>query len=314
MRKRISFQTIPFIIMYFASIMLMGLGIVVAGYFDWVKFDSQTFWFTIVTTTIASLLSFLARFLQKGNSHKEHKTKTITSENNGVRKQEEVYVDTEYTKALNIISTFALQDNLDLDAWIRQENRERKIDEWKNKIIDELDTHEAKQKPKDLVALMELKDDNAPTKNKWINKKRKLLEQKSDAWIEKNIDFVKIDYDYISRSLITNGCLIPKKKKGTKSTKDYITKQKATKVFADVAPQYLISIGATVFFGLFTLEAVKGSVENWLTFFFKMMILAFNFAKGDDYADVFHREVTLNDLQFRIEMIKKYKAWSSKTT
>jgi predicted transcriptional regulator len=296
--KDLTLQTIPYIIAYVATLMLIGFGVLVSADFDWTVFQTPMFFFTTGTTAIATILVFLSRFLQKTQGKQRPLYKTVIND----EQMTEIEIETDFTKSEKVFSAFAGQDNHDLEEFLKQENRERKIDEWKMRVSERIDKHQSKQKPNDYTALCD------GTKNRWVDKLKKLNEQISDEWINKNIDNINIDYDIVTRSLITNGCLIPKSKK-RKSRKDYIITKKGAKVFRDIAPKYMMSFAATIFFSVFILDAVKGNVANWTQFAFKLIVLAWNFALGDDYANIFHKEITMNNIQFRLEMIKKYKQW-----
>jgi hypothetical protein len=300
--KDIAFATIPYIIVYVATMLLIGFGVLISADFEWSVFGTSMFWFTTGSTSIATILVFVARFLQKSQAKQKPKYVTIV-ENDIIREQE---LDTDFTKSEKIFSAFAEQDNHDLEDFLRLENLERKIDEWKGHISERIDKHLSKQKPNDYVALA-----NKDITNKWVLKYNRLKEKLSDTWIATNIDEINIQYDIVTRSLITNGCLIPKNRR-RKSRKDYVVVKKGQKVFRDIAPKYLLSFAFVIFMSAFILDAVKGDVANWTQFAFKLLVLAVNFAQGDDYANVFHKEVTMNNVQFRLEMIKKYKQWTLK--
>ena len=319
--KDIAFATIPYIIVYVATMLLIGFGVLVSADFEWSVFKTSMFWFTTGSTLIATILVFIARFLQKTQGKQkpkyvtaiEKEKKLVKSEENGITKQYEVEtgvefmiekeIDNDYTRAEKLFSAFAEQDNNDFEDFLKKENLERKIDEWKGHVSERIDKHLSKQKPIDYIALA-----NKDNKNKWVIKYNRLKEQLNDKWITDNIDEINIQYDIVTRSLITNGCLIPKRR-NRKSRKDYVVVKKGAKVFKDIAPKYMLSFAFVIFMSAFILDAVKGDVANWTQFAFKLLVLAVNFAQGDDYANLFHKEVTMNNIQFRLEMIKKYKQW-----
>lgn len=189
----------------------------------------------------------------------------------------------------------------DFDDYIKEDNKQRKIDAWKEYITKKIAKLEKRRTRRnhEIVDYGKTKD----IKNNKYYKKRKYLEYlMSDEYIQKNLLYIHIPYFMITRPLIEMG--VPSRKNGKP-----IETNASLRIVKDNIGKFLATIAFMIAFAVMIPDFKKFTVLTLLLVLMKLFTLAWNFWCGSAYGDHYQSDIILPDLQYRYDYIEKYAEW-----
>jgi hypothetical protein len=192
----------------------------------------------------------------------------------------------------------------DIDDYLSQENKKRKIKVWKNKINNKTIKLDKRAKIKD-KELYKLGKEEEKQKNRYCRKKTKLEKYISDEWIEKNIQYLKVKYIPLRRYEITTGA-------NQKEEYYRLTGNISGKILKDSIPRLLISLSMLLIFLSIQPELSDFSIGVLFMITVKLFSITYNFMLARDYAKNFIPTIYLSDLQYRRDVLADYLSWKLK--
>lgn len=143
-------------------------------------------------------------------------------------------------------------------------------------------------------------------------KKRQVLELKStDAWLDKNLNSINVDYDEIDIDVIVSGEYFPKKKKGIRQVNDFVTKNKNFKIIRSRVPMILLGTGMIMFITSIWID-LEFSANVVANIAFKIMAIAWNVFVTIRFSDQWNLQVTLKDAMFQAGIVQEYRTYVKK--
>lgn len=233
------------------------------------------------------------------------------------------YIKAQETEIKKVTATVAWQDHK--EEFINDRNLEKKIEQWKIIIENQIVKLEKKAKKKDLdieaLAITEFQKknlneiqlkmlqediDKQKSKNRYLQRKKALEEMRTDTWIaenviKKNIDYNKIDVMFIETGSVVKGQDKDKVEKRGKYAKD----NSGQRVFSILISIFLTAISTDLAIDGFTREA-------WFIFTFRIMILVFNIIMGLNYGDNYFTETDIHNVDARAMISDEFKVWCLK--
>ena len=278
---------IPYIVIMFISIALTGILNFIKFGWSWETLKSASFWGDTALTTISNMLMAISSTLMSSDN-------ILLDINKGLGKQA--------FELENKINEVRLSIKNDIDLFLADINRERKIKAWENKINKELLLVKNRFTEKDTLEYANYMK-KLPYKATWNVKKRIKLEQQLEKdYIEKNFYILNVKYNVITRRMIENGAL---------TTEQDGTLAKNTKVLVNgLLPKFILSISITVFMSSFLYDLREDM--TWVVVFpilIKLMTIFFNYMYGRNFAPSYVEQTTINNLLVRREWLTKYADW-----
>ena len=233
------------------------------------------------------------------------------------------YIKAQENDVKKVTATIAWQDHK--EEFVNERNLDKKIEQWKIIIENQIVKLEQKAKKKDLdieaLAITEFqknnlneiqlqmlrKDiDNQKAKNRYLQRKKALEEMRTDNWIAENVIKKNIDYNKIDVMFIETGSVV----KG--QDKDKV--EKRGKYAKDNSGQRIFSILISVFLTAISTDLAinKFSREAWFIFVFRIINLIFNIIMGLNYGDNYFAETDIHNIDARVMICDEFKVWCLK--
>jgi hypothetical protein len=282
--KGMTIKTATTVLLYLLSLLLIGIINLIDGQFTPDRLMEPDYWFNTIITNVATLLVLI---------------NTINLFLDKYRNNDEVNILEQTVK------TGVYKDiKGDFDEFIKQTNKQRKISAFKEKIMEQINKIEGKASPKDLE-IIDSNNQELKSKNKvWIklNRLKKFLDPE---YIDRNILFLNVKYNRLTRRLITNNVSV--------KNDEFMFTNKAVKMFSDIMPNYLLSFSLILFFTAFIVDVNdKVTLAVIMDMVVKLMALIINFINGVSYAKNYTETVVISELQFRLDVLEQYKEWQKK--
>lgn len=290
--KRLKWQELPYILMYISAFMMIGLFDFVNGKFDPSQIITIDYWRGVVMLMMASILFLLSASNRKIDQ---------------LMKEDE---DVQY-KTTTLEAIAKSQDLFDFDEYLAEKNNERKKITYINKVkkrIDRLDNgiywvpfyNGASTKDK---MIYHDGTEEEKRKNQYCVKRSELDYLINDDYIEKNIKSMNIKFPELQRSFVTVGY-------ESLNSLPWITESKTAKMFKDLSPRFLLTIGAGAFVASFIPGLAEGvTISMIFGVFVKGLVLIANYIGGYEYAPQFIDTKVKVDLQYRYEIVLDYDNW-----
>lgn len=216
-------------------------------------------------------------------------------------------------------------DPISFDPWLVDFNLKRKIRKYKTAISNKLDKLNKKVKPKDLEAWVTWnrefdewkktpKDEQqeAPvSKNKYVLKRLELQTQMSDEFINERIHYMRMNYKPIKKQFVTTGYM------GSRNTDDdYDVESAAGKMFRDLAPKIIITIGYLAFINSLRVElmAEPNYMVAIIAIVLRLLPILVQVYNAISYVNAFIRDKVMVDFRTRWDIIVKYAAETGRGT
>jgi hypothetical protein len=290
--KNLKWKDAPYVIMYVSAFMMIGLFDFVDGRFDPAQLLTIDYWRGVTMLMLASILFLLSA----ANKNIER----IVLEDTDVKYK---------TDTLEQVAKS--QDLFDFDEYLSEKNRERKkityIDKIKKKI-DRLDNgiswipfyNGASTQDK---MIYNGYDEELKNKNEYCIQRGELDYLMSKEYVDKNIDSMNLKFPEVQRSFVTVGY-------ETSNSLPWITESKAAKMFRDLSPRFLITIGSGAFITSFIPGVAEGiTIGLFFGVAVKLLVLVANYIGGVEYAPQFVESKIKVDLQYRYEIVLDYHNW-----
>lgn len=290
--KHLKFKDAPYLIMYVAAFMMIGLFDFVDGTFDPAQLLTIDYWRGVTMLMLASVLFLLS------------------AANKNIEKIIKEDQDVQY-KSDTLEKVAKSQDLFDFDEYLSEKNRDRKkityIETIKIKI-DRLDNgiwwipfvNGGATQDK---MIYNGYDEELKKKNEYCIKRNELDYLMSDEYVDANIDSMNLKFPEMQRSFVTVGY-------ETTNSLPWITERKSIKMVRDLSPRFLITIGSGAFIASF-IPGVAEGITAGLVFgvFVKLLVLVANYIGGLEYAPQFVESKVKVDLQYRYEIVLDYHNW-----
>lgn len=290
--KRLKWQELPYVLMYVSAFMMIGLFDFVNGRFDPSQITTVDYWRGVIMLMMASVLFLLSASnrkieqLMKEDTDVQYKVKTLE----------------EVAKS---------QDLFDFDEYLVDKNNERKKITYINSIKKQIDRLDNGIKWIPFINGATTKDkmfyyegtEEEKLRNKYCVRRAELDYLMSDDYIEKNIRAMNIKYPEVQRSFVTVGY-------ESVNSLPWITESKTAKMFKDLSPRFLLTIGAGAFVASFIPGLAEGvTISMIFGVFVKGLVLIANYIGGYEYAPQFIDTKVKVDLQYRYEIVLDYDNW-----
>lgn len=194
-------------------------------------------------------------------------------------------------------------------------NKQEKIKKYKQKInrkIFKLDNHASHrrlnkwklyQDEKEIISV----EVDPHQYGRYVFKRQKLLDKLEDEYIEKNIDSIRVKYNYITRNMIINNFK-------TNDDEKYTLIEKNKKMARDLLPRFLYTISFTLIMSSIILDP---NIENlnvvfWINFTTNIFTLIFSYFTGNNYGKDFTETVIIGNYYTKKQVIDDYKIWKSR--
>jgi ABC-type multidrug transport system fused ATPase/permease subunit len=284
--KGMTIKTVTTVTLYLLSLMLIGIINLIDGQFTPDRLLEPDYWFNTIITNVATLLVLINTinlFLDKYRNNDEVTTLEQTVKTG-------VYKDIKG----------------DFDDFIRETNKQRKINAFKEKIMDQINQVEGKASSKDLEIIDSDKQELKAKNKVWIklNRLKKFLDPE---YIDRNILFLNVKYNRLTRRIITNNVSV--------KNDEFVFTNKPLKMISDILPNYMFTFSIILFFTAFVINVNdKVTLAVIMDMVVKLMALIMNFINGISYAKNYTETVVITELQFRLDTIEQYKEWQKKRT
>lgn len=310
------FFTLPFfllVLLYVAVLLFIGFSEFVSAGFSWSTVGSPEWWSKTITAIAINNIILLGTIMYKLQKDIEESPKVVT-ERNRVEGAALMYLDP-----------------VTLDPWLVDFNLKRKINKYKRAMAIKLDNLNKKVKPKDLEAWvkfqreldfynLELKKPEDPDmpplvppkpKNKYVVKRITIETQMSDEFIQDRILYMGINYKPIKKSFITNGYV------GKANSDDQYDVENGTyKMFRDLAPKIIITVGYLAFINTLVFDLVEqpNYIVALVAIALKLVPILMQIYNAISYVNSYIRDKVMVDLRTRWDIIVKYAAEVRKVT
>lgn len=275
--KRIDFK---YVAMYVLSVILVGLLELITFGLSLERLLSPDFWSNLIIVLTAMILMFFT----SANSG----IKRIVSNDDNIKNKDQWLVD------------FGIEKGIDFDDYMAEINEERKREAYIKEVNRKIQKLKNKAKKKDLEIWgsndVELKENN-----KYCQRMKSLLEQKTDEHISKNLVYIDIDYDFIKPSTIINDY--------TPRDQDREFEDGKKKKLRDNQGMFGYTIVYSVFISSFFLSPNTFDAVLIFNIVAKLMMLLNQYINGRSYSEKFVKEHTIVNLDKRITYAKGYWAW-----
>lgn len=209
-------------------------------------------------------------------------------------------------------------DPVTFDPFYLGFERERKINYYKRAMEAKLEKLESRAKMEDLALwnkqeknvdehgkIIDKEIDTQFNENKFCKKKKVLLTQLTDEFIQQHINYMKVPYRPNSKSFVTNGYNKPHA-----MYDEYAVEPRRSKLFWDLMPKFLVMAGFLIAGESVVVEFMMA--DSLLASFFNMLMkitplmlqVYFAFAYCDAYID----EKVMVDFRKRLDIITLYLA------
>ena len=269
----------PYVFLYVLSFLVVGLFNFVTAEVRTDLLTSAEFWNKTISQNLANLIVF---------------STTI-----GLFNRKNMEEDKDFLQMDNTVTTAVRQDiQSDFGQWVFDKNKIEKKQAYKEKINGKIAKGEIKAKPEDLKVWY-YGTDEEKVKNRYCQKRIKLMGLLDDERLDKFIISMKVDYDEINRSFIESGESKEVKKQNQKLAGP-------GKIVKDNAPNFSLGMAFVIFINSFIYTANVSDVAFWFQVFFSLVILVYMFIMGRNYADSYMKKVLIVDLQTRFNIIRDY--------
>ena len=269
----------PYVFLYVLSFLVVGLFNFVTAEVRTDLLTSAEFWNKTISQNLANLIVF---------------STTI-----GLFNRKNMEEDKDFLHMDKTVTTAVRQDiQSDFGQWVFDKNKIEKKQAYKEKINGKIAKGEIKAKPEDLKVWY-YGTDEEKVKNRYCQKRIKLMGLMDDERLDKFIISMKVDYDEINRSFIESGESKEVKKQNQKLAGP-------GKIVKDNAPNFSLGMAFVIFINSFIYTANVSDVAFWFQVFFSLVILVYMFIMGRNYADSYMQKVLIVDLQTRFNIIRDY--------
>jgi hypothetical protein len=299
---RLAFRSIPYIIIIFISMILVGLTEFIKADFDPRVFLSSNYLYNVLLLNGAGFLIALSATLSASD-------RIIQRDETG-----------EIAKTTQALSEMAISlSDKRVDIFLKEVNESRKKIAWKEKIskkIVQLDRNARLEQTIQYAEYCDFENQN-PTmsmsdKIKAFKKKQphiysytfkriKLTEHCKDEWIDPRIAYLKVRCKKITRMLLTTGVQF--------SVDDDIPNKPSMVLLKGLLPKFILTVSLTSIIMSFGLDFIQLKLLSAITITVKLMACIANYIYGRDFAPQYVRATTLDSLQKRIRWVKEYNEW-----
>lgn len=275
-------RKISYIIILISALIIIGLADFFTAGCNPEVFTDPNYWFALLACALANYMMTVYTAIEKIDT-------SIEKNPNVKAKKEEV--------------TKSVVENIDtdFDDYLSDENRERKIKAWKNKISNKIARLDEFTKDKNREVYW-YGTDEQKAKNRYCRKRRNLLRKLSDEYINKNIYFLRVKYTKLRRYEVTHGC----KQKGDQYK---ITTKKNLKVARDNLPRVMRSLSLILMVSSFAFGPKEFTIVVLFQFLVKLGSLFVAIYNGISYGNNYIEDTLMPDYQYRIDIIIKYMNW-----
>jgi hypothetical protein len=212
-------------------------------------------------------------------------------------------------------------DPVTFDPWLVGFNLTRKIRKYKMALSNKLDKLNKKARTKDLEAWVKFqkeldvwkaksKEDQesleAPTsKNKYVTRRLTIEVQMSDEFINERIHYMRMKYKPIKKQFVTSGYM------GSRGNDDdYEVENGMLKMFKDLAPKVLITLGYLAFINSLVIELVSQPdyMVAIIAIVLKLVPIIMQIYNAISYVNSYIRDKVMVDLRTRWDIIVRYAA------
>lgn len=286
------FSKLPYFLLIFISLLLVGLSEVIKPDFSFEVFKQASFWYNLLITHLSNFLIAIAALFITSD-------KIIAIDKNDV-------IATN-TKALNEIAP-EIQDKM-VDQFIKYTNREIKkeiyIVRLHNKLL-RLEKRKRRYKTiKKYADYCNEQDEEKRSKllkTRYVRKRIFYETRMQTDFLEKNIDAIKVrNCPKLSRSFLTVGS-------HSQYQSDFPTPNSII-VMRGLLPKFAFWISITILFFMFGVDFQK---IGWLSIFtlsFRMIGLVLNYIFGSRYGETYVNESVIDVLYMRIRWLVRFKEW-----
>lgn len=331
MEKQSRWRYVPYVGLYFITVLLIGTLDTVKGTFDFTRITTPDFWKVFLTLNAANWIGLLSTFSLRLKKILDEKERLFYE-------QKEVKIDLIADAYIRLKRSLIYALNrLDagINLWLITFNRGRKVRAYKKKKQKKLTRLENRARYEDkaiykiMVETENEGDREYPTELKrymkfkwwkiftpwlwfrgwkWYYKKRKRLDQLlSDEYINSNIDYLSVKYSQIKENFLRTGVI------GATSDEDNVPRSAFNKQFFDLLPRFLIGTSFTLFVSSFFFEAVTPTWAMVVSVAMKLGLLLWNIISGRNYAETFFKEHIVYHEQMRLNVLGIYFKDTNKT-
>ena len=273
---RVTFKNLPYIILYGIGFILIGLTNLARGTLNTDTLVSWAFWYSTITIylaiafiTIATLLQSVQTLLENDDAYKRY------------LQELQFYIDEEHNKGF-------------LDEFILAENNRRKKKAWKVKWDRKLKKLENKANAKNNKDFLEKR------LTRYTRLKLRYTEFLTDEYIDTNLQYLKIKYKAISRSLMQIGVK-------EDDDEDYIEEKPIIVGVKDLLPKMLLGFGWLLFLNATALKFLGPDIQTFIAFFTNAGVLVYYIILTKSYSKTYFKKTSLKNIVFRIQMFKNAK-------
>jgi hypothetical protein len=290
--RKVGFGTFATYTVLFLLLMgVNGMLNFVAADFDWSIVSTSTYWLK----TLAGVGSGLGAFAIFSFLSRDIK----------------VAKDADYNKDLDILNkTIDESVGPDFPDFTAEETRNMKKEAWRNKIELKIANWNKHITSRMLRWIQLIKKDKLPRKtifnfiviaraHRKLNKLNKLYERRTPAWIEENIDYVKVVHSTITPSEIING------EKGSQSRK-IIDNNAIAHILRDRSFMIILTTAIQAFYHALVISKATDLTALALTLIVQFITIFMNVAFGLNYGKTLFRRLDKNNLLTRKNYIMKY--------
>lgn len=290
--RRFRFKQIPYILLIFFSLLLVGISEVLKPDFSFEVFKQARFWWNLLITNLANFLMALSALF-------------ITSDKIVAADKDDIIATN--TKALNEIAP-EIQDKM-VDQFIKHTNREIKIDVYRvrnhNKLLRLEKKHSTFKNVKaynDFLIAQTDEEKDEILKNKYVKKRLFLEKQMDNDYLQANIDAIKVrNCPKLNRSFLTVGS-------NSQYQSDFPTPNGIV-IMRGLLPKFLLWISITLIFFMFGLDIARIGWMSLFTLTFRILGLVWNYIYGSRYANTYVNETVIDVLYMRIRWLVRFKEW-----
>lgn len=139
-----------------------------------------------------------------------------------------------------------------------------------------------------------------------INRINKLKLQKTAAWVEENIDYVRIKHASITQGEIING------QKGPSNPTKLINNNPLGYIFRERIPVILFMTAIQGLYNALIIFSGVSTMAMWLAIIFQLLTIFINVAIGINYGNTLFQKIDKNNLMVRKNFLMKYLMWTKK--
>lgn len=312
---RITFRNLPFVFIIILTFILVGLTELIKSGFNWQVFTTSNYWFNIVLVSASGFLIAIASTIMKANWIRD-------KDKNGKFKEANATI----SKVTPNIQ------NTDIDDFLEEINKQRKIKAYKAKLEKELNRIERRMSTSDEIEYVDFKG-----KNSILEKEMKQLYESEEEYFEQyyihtlkairghsslvqkkvicmlklnplyitiNADKLSVKYVRITRKFINVGT--------TLNVDDGLPNKASLVLVNGLLPRILLTLSISTTLLTFSFDIQELS---WLSIFpilVKCLSLLTNFINGYMFAPVYTDQVYLDSLYVKIYWLTLFNEWLKK--